>query len=527
MVDDNNSEMNIQNQSATYKGVEINPPVFFISAILIITLVVLTLALPEEAASLFDIALKFVTNQFNSAMATMANIIALICIALMLSPYGKVRLGGLEAKPEFGYTAWVAMLFAAGVGVGLVFFGVAEPVAHFSSSYAPDAGQAGSYAPLGGAPGDMQAAKDIAMSATIMHWSIHVWAIYAMVALSLALFSYNFGLPLSIRSAFQPLIGKYTWGTFGNFIDILAILATVFGLATSLGLGANQAMSGVNFLFGAEINTINQIMLVMAVAGVTLLSVSLGLDKGVKRLSEVNMFLAAMLALFVIVVGPTLLILTDVFSNIGAYFSNIIALSDITDRDDQLFFNDWTIFYWAWWAAWAPFVGMFIARVSKGRTVREFLFFALLVPSLVGAIWMTVFGTSAIDQIVTHGNTALVEAESSMKLFVMLQQLPFTEIVSMFAIVLLLIFFTTSWDSGALVLDTMASGGNINTSKFQKVFWVVLVGCVAIALHLGGGLRSLQAATNVLGLPFMFVILLMSIGVIKGLRKAYHDQGLK
>lgn len=504
-------------------GMEFHPAVFFISIFLIITLVVLTLVFPGDAAIFFAGILNIVTSHFNSLMAFLANFFVLTCFVIMISPYGKIRLGGLSAKPDFGYFAWFSMLFAAGMGVGLVFFGVSEPITHFSSAFAADAGQAASYAPLGGAPGDMAAAKRLGMAATIFHWTLHPWAIFVLVGLSLGLASYNFGLPLTIRSGFYPLFGDLVWGPLGSAIDTLAVLATVFGLATSLGLGAQQALSGLNFLFGIPYNTSNQILVIFAIAAVTVCSLYLGLRKGVRRLSEINLALAAFLCLFIVIVGPTLLILTDFAKNLVAYIQELPALSNPLSRTDQAFFNEWTIFYWAWWASWGPFVGMFIARISKGRSVREFIFYVLLIPSVISSFWITTFGSVSIDQIVNQGHTALAEADLPLKLFVMLEQLPLTEITSFVGIMLVLVFFITSWDSGSLVLDTISSGGKTGTKKSQRILWVAMVGLVAIALLVGGGLKSLQSASIITGLPFMIVIALLVICIVKGLHQAYKQ----
>ncbi len=514
---------NFNTKNMKFSGFDVHPFVFFVSSSLILFLVVFTLLYPVFAAELFGKALSVVTTKFNWLMTLLANIFILTAVVIMVSPYGKVRLGGADAKPDFGYIAWFAMLFAAGIGIGLVFFGVSEPLSYFTSSVAEGAGQIGSYAPLGGAPGDVAEAKRISMAASIMHWTFHPWSIYALVALSLALSSYNFGLPLTIRSGFYPIFGDLVWGPLGNVIDTLAVIATVFGLATSLGLGAQQALSGLNFLFGVEITVVNQIILAFVIASITVLSLYLGLKKGVRRLSEINMGLAGLLFIFVVIVGPTALIFTDLANGLVAYVQKLPALSNPFGRSDQLFFNEWTTFYWAWWSAWAPFVGMFVARISRGRTVREFIFYVLLVPSIISTLWMTAFGSVGIDQ-VSNGHTALAEAALQLKLFVMLEQLPLTSITSFVGIILILVFFVTSWDSGALVLDTISAGGKIGTNKRQRIFWVFLVGAVASALLIGGGLKSLQSASIITGLPFMVIIGVMCIGLFKGLARAKKEQ---
>jgi BCCT family betaine/carnitine transporter len=510
----------IGQHNVRFAGLDVHNPVFFVSGILIIGIVVLVLAFPAAAAQVFAAALSGVTTHAGGLMGSLANLFVLFCLFLLLSPYGSVRLGGVDAKPDFNNTAWFAMLFAAGMGIGLVFYSVAEPLTHFASSMAATSATAAGGAPLGGAPGEAAESARLAMAATIFHWTVHPWSIFAVVALSLALFSFNFDLPLTIRSGFFPLLGDRVWGWPGNVIDTLAIIATVAGLATSLGLGAQQALAGINFLFGIEINAVNQILLVVMVAAVTTLSLVLGLDQGVRRLSELNMILAAALCLFVVLAGPTLAVMAALPQNTLAFLQSLPALSNPFGRQDGPFFRDWTIFYWAWWTAWAPFVGMFIARISRGRTVRQLVFFVVLLPSLVSIVWFTAFGTVALEQVISNGQQAATQADLPLKLFVVLSELPFASVASLVGVMLVLVFFITSWDSGTLVLDTLAAGGKTDTRKAQLIFWVVVVGATAIALLLGGGLRSLQSGSVVTGLPFMLVIALLCIGILRGLKRA-------
>lgn len=514
------TDYKIGQHNVRFLGFEVHRSVFFVSVVLILAMVVLVIAFPADAAAAFEAALRFVTTQAGWLMGSLANVFVLFCFFLMVTPYGSVRLGGPEARPEFSNAAWFAMLFAAGMGIGIIFFSVAEPVSHYSSSVAAVAGDPASAAPLGGAPGDSAAAARLALAATLFHWTLHPWSIFAVVALALALFTYNFGLPLTIRSALFPLFGDRVWGPLGDVVDGMAIIATVAGLATSLGLGAQQALAGVNFLFGVEINFANTLILVIVLAAVTTLSLVLGLDAGIRRLSEINITLAAALCAFVIAAGPTSQVLAQLPVNLLELIRELPALSSVTGRADGPFFHDWTIFYWAWWTAWAPFVGMFIARISRGRTVRQLVFYVVMLPSLVSLLWFTAFGTIAIDQVSSAGSGAVVEAELPLKLFVMLRELPFASLSSLVGVVLVMIFFITSWDSGALVLDTVAAGGRIDTHKAQRVFWVGVVAAVAVALLLGGGLRSLQSGSVVTGLPFMIVIALVCAGVLMGLGRA-------
>jgi BCCT family betaine/carnitine transporter len=355
------------------------------------------------------------------------------------------------------------------------------------------------------------------MAATIFHWGLHPWAIYAIVALALALFSFNKGLPLSIRSIFYPLLGERVWGWPGHLIDILAVFATLFGLATSLGLGAEQAAAGLDHLFGIAATDVSKVLLIVGITAIALASVLAGLDKGVKRLSEINMVLAILLLGFIILVGPTLAIITGFFSNLGSYLVYLPELSNPIGREDANFSQGWTAFYWAWWISWSPFVGMFIARVSRGRTVREFLIAVLLVPSVVSVLWMTAFGGTAIGQLVGDGFAGVQDAALELKLFVMLGQLPLSEISSFIGIVLVIVFFVTSSDSGSLVIDTITAGGKVNAPVPQRAFWAIMEGAVAIALLLGGGLVALQAMAVSTGLPFTIVLLVGCVSIVKGL----------
>jgi len=431
----------------------------------------------------------------------------LFCFGIAVSPLGRVRLGGPDATTEFTYPAWLAMLFAAGVGIGLMFFGVLEPVTHTLNP------------PLGMDPADTGTARAVGMSAAIMHWGLHAWAIYCVVGLSLAFFCFNRGMPLTLRSGFYPLLGQSVWGKFGHFVDIVAVLATLFGLAVSLGYGAEQIAGGLNYLFGVPPGTLTKIVLIVVIIGIALVSVVAGLDKGVKRLSEINMGLAGMLWLFVLIAGPTAVIVATILKSPLDYARFLPSLSNWIGREDDAFLHGWTTFYWAWWISWSPFVGMFIARVSRGRTVREFITWVLVIPTIIGLVWMSTFGGTALDQYFSNGYTGVADAVPELALFKMLEQLPLTTIVSSVSVVLIAIFFVTSADSGSLVMDTITAGGKLDAPVAQRVFWCVLAGLVAIALMLGGGMASLQALTVSVGLPFGVVLLVMCVGLLKGLRE--------
>ena len=502
-------------------ALDIHGKVFSISALTIVLFVVLTLALQNHVEPLFSAMRGWLTHHLAWFFLGSANIFVLLCFGLIVSPLGKVRLGGMDATADYSYVGWFSMLFAAGMGIGLMFYGVAEPMSHFSAAMGGvSVGEDGirtDWAPLAGAAGDAEAAARLGMAATIFHWGLHPWAIYAIVALALALFSFNKGLPLSIRSIFYPILGERVWGWPGHIIDILAVFATLFGLATSLGLGAEQAAAGMDHLFGIAATDASKVLLIIGITAIALVSVLAGLDKGVKRLSELNMGLAILLLLFVIIAGPTLAILTGFFDNLGAYLQHLPALSNPIAREDANFSQGWTAFYWAWWISWSPFVGMFIARVSRGRTVREFLIAVLLVPSLVSVLWMTAFGGTGISQLVGDGFTGVQDAALELKLFAMLAELPLAEISSFIGIVLVIVFFVTSSDSGSLVIDTITAGGKVNAPVPQRVFWVIIEGIIAIALLLGGGLVALQAMAVSTGLPFTIVLLVGCISIVKGL----------
>jgi len=500
-------------------ALDIHGKVFTISALVAVIFVVLTLALQTDVEPLFTALRDWLTHHMAWFFIGAANIFVLLCLGLIVSPLGRVRIGGREATPDFSYLTWFSMLFAAGMGIGLMFYGVAEPVSHFDAAMGGvtvENGVRTDWAPLGGAAGNAAEAQSLAMAATIFHWGLHPWAIYAIVALALAIFSFNKGLPLAVRSIFYPILGERVWGWPGHVIDILAVFATLFGLVTSLGIGAEQAAGGIEHLFGIEATNASKVLLIIAITLVALCSVVSGLEKGVRRLSEINIFLAFLLLAFVIIAGPTAAIALGFFENLGAYLTHLPALSNPVGREDVNFTQGWTAFYWAWWISWSPFVGMFIARISRGRSVREFLIAVLLVPSLVSVLWMTTFGGSAFEQI-GAGLNGVADAALELKLFALLAELPLSGIMSFIAIVLVIMFFITSSDSGSLVIDTITAGGKVNAPVVQRVFWASIEGVIAIALLLGGGLVALQAMAVSTGLPFTIVLLVGCISIVKGL----------
>lgn len=494
-------------------GFDVHNSVFGISAgLIILFLSALLLVDPSTAKAALN-GLKFqIIENFDLLFMWSGNIFLIFCLGLIISPLGKVRLGGINAKPEHSKISWLAMLFAAGMGIGLMFWGVAEPTAYFTGWYeTPLAVEA--YSPE---------AKEVALGATMFHWGIHAWSMYAIVALSLAFFTFNKGLPLSIRSIFYPILGDRTWGWFGNAIDIMAVLATLFGLATSLGLGAQQATSGINHVFGTDGGLGMQLAVIAFVTTLAVMSVVRGIEGGVKVLSNINMLFAFALLVFVTLVGFAIA-KGSLPATFMGYVENIIPLSNPHGREDETWMHGWTVFYWAWWISWSPFVGMFIARVSKGRTVREFLIAVIFIPTLITLIWMSVFGGIAIDQVVNKvgelGANGLTDI--SLTLFHVFDALPFGSIISVISIALILVFFITSSDSGSLVIDSITAGGKVDAPVPQRIFWATVEGAIAaVMLWVGGteAIQALQAGTIATALPFTIILLLMCVSLIKGLR---------
>jgi BCCT family betaine/carnitine transporter len=484
----------------------------------------------KDATEFFGWLRPALTSTFDWFFLLSANIFVLFGLLLIVTPLGSIRLGGADAKPDYGYIGWFAMLFAAGMGIGLMFFGVSEPMSHFDSSLAGTVVKDGArtdWAPLAGAKGDIDAARELGMAATIFHWGLHPWAIYAVVGLALAFFAYNYNLPLTLRSAFYPIFGERVWGWTGHVIDTLAVFATLFGLATSLGFGTEQALGGMNFLFGTPTGNVARVVLIAAITALATISVIRGLDGGVKLLSEINIALALLLMLFVLLVGPTGDIVSSIFGGGLAYLQQVVPLSNPFGRSDANFSQGWTAFYWAWWISWSPFVGMFIARVSRGRTVREFVFCVIIIPTIVSIIWMGAFGGTAISQVVADGTAAVKSAPLELKLFHMLKELPLASITSFLGIILVIVFFVTSSDSGSLVIDTITAGGKTDAPVSQRVFWCVFEGLVAATLLIVGGagaLTALQAMAVSTGFPFTIVLLLMCVSLLIGLIREYQNK---
>jgi choline/glycine/proline betaine transport protein len=494
-------------------GFDIHPHVTFAAAALLLLFVAWTLLAGEQAASVFNSLLSGISSGFGWLYIAAANIFVIAMAFFAFSNYGKIRIGGPDAKPEFSNFAWYAMLISAGMGIGLMFWSVAEPIFHF-----------GSPSPMFGSEPVTAEAAQAAFAVTYFHWGLHPWGIYALVSLGLAFFAYNRGLPLTIRSVFYPLLGDRIYGFWGNVIDILSVLATLFGLATSLGFGVQQVSAGLNFLFGLPTATWFQVVLIAIITGFATMSVVAGLDNGVRFLSEWNIRLAAALMILVLILGPTVYIFSSFFQNVGFYIQRLPQLALWTETyqgPDSNWQAGWTVFYWGWWISWSPFVGMFIARVSKGRTIREFIVGVMLLPTLLSFFWMSVFGGTAIffEQSGADVSRAVNENVAT-ALFEMFQNLPFTGILSFIGIVLVVFFFVTSSDSGSLVVDHLTSGGKLDSPVPQRVFWAIMEGLIAAVLLLGGGLSALQTASITAGLPFTIVLLIM----IYSLRKGLHDE---
>lgn len=494
--------------STKFKHAKINPPVFFGSAILILAFVILGGAFSEQAGHLFATVQTWIVHNFGWFYLLSVAIFLIFTLSLAISSYGTIKLGPDHSEPDYGYFSWFSMLFSAGMGIGLLFFGVAEPIMHFSS---PPVGEGGT----------IDAARN-AMSLTFFHWGLHAWAIYAVVGMSLAYFGYRHNLPLTIRSALYPLIGERIYGPIGHIVDIFAVLGTMFGVATSLGLGVLQINAGLNYLFDMPESIYLQMGIIGVITVLATGSVIAGLDAGIKRLSQVNLALALVLLLFVLIAGPTLFLMQSLIQNTGTYLSEVVRMTfNLYAYDPKEWMGAWTLFYWGWWIAWSPFVGMFIARVSRGRTIRQFVLGVLFVPVGFTFMWMTFFGGAAISMELgaLPGVISGAVAESvPTALFTLLEQLPLSMLMSGIATILVVTFFVTSSDSGSLVIDIITSGGHPNPPVWQRIFWAITEGLVAAVLLLAGGLTALQTASIIGALPFSIIMLVICYGLFKGLR---------
>ena len=485
----------------------VNPNVFFSTVIVIAIFLGMVLIVPDTFASITQFLSTWITTSFSWFYVLAVAIFLILLAYFALSDVGKIKLGPDHSQPDYNNKSWFAMLFTAGMGIGLMFFGVAEPIMHYAS-------------PPTGDPETVIAARQ-AMRVTFFHWGIHAWGIYALVALSLSYFAYRHNLPLKIRSALYPMIGKRIHGPIGDGVDTFATIGTVFGVATTLGLGVTQIKSGLSYLLGIEISTTSQVGLIIIVSIMASISVVLGVDKGIKRLSELNLILAVSLLLFVFIAGPTIYLLQTTLQNVGDYLSNLFHMTfNLYAYQPNGWIGGWTIFYWAWWISWSPFVGMFIARVSRGRTIREFIVGVMLIPTGFTLIWMGFMGNAGLFNILHKGQQSLLTAtqqDSSMALFEFLSMMPLGGVFQVVATVLIILFFVTSADSGALVMDYLTAKSD-NSPAWQRLFWTALVAFLAIVLLIAGGLKALQSATIMSALPFTFIMLLICIGLVKALK---------
>jgi len=507
----------IRSDKKTLFGAAINPPVFFGSLIVLLVTITATIIIGEPAEALFARAQTVISDASGWFFILLVNVLLFFLVFLAFSKFGNIRLGGKDATPDFSRASWFAMLFSAGMGIGLVFWGVAEPISHFN--YNPFVDNT-----------DAVASAKSAMGFTFLHYGIHAWAIYTVVALALAFFTFNLKLPLTIRSVFYPLLGDKIYGRWGDFIDIISVIATVVGLATSLGMGAQQVNAGLEYLFGIEYSRIVQILIIAVITIFATGSLLAGLDKGIRRLSEVNISLALIMLVFVIAIGPTAYLLEGFVQNIGYYIDNFFKLGMWTEsysgiRDESTWQNSWTVFYYAWWIAWSPFVGIFIARVSRGRTIREFITGVLLVPTILTFLWMSVFGGSAIyyELLGDHSITEAVNTNLPTAFFILLEKFPLVTISSGLSVILVASFFVTSSDSGSMVVDTLTSGGRHDAPKVQKIFWAAMEGATASVLLLYGGLTALQSATTITGLAFAVILVVMVFSFYLSLEKYYES----
>lgn len=486
----------------------VNRPVFITSALLIVGFILFGSLFGELAGEVFSQLQSFITHRFRWLFIILMNVTVVFSLYIALSRYGDIRLGHQTEHPEYSLLSWFGMLFSAGIGIGLLYWGTAEPLYHFMS---PPMGQAET----------VEAAKQ-AMSISFLHWGIHAWALYCVVALSLAYFHYRRGLPLSIRSVLYPLIGQKIYGKWGRVVDTLAVFGTMFGVVTSLGLGAMQINAGFSNVFGIPNNVPVQLCLIAIITAMATLSVMMGLDKGIKRLSDINIVLTVLLLGFMLFFGPTQFIIDSFIENIGNYVSQLIPLGFWSEAYSNTDWQaNWTIFYWAWWVSWSPFVGIFVARISRGRTIREFIFGVLFIPMLLLFFWFTTFGGSAVhmELMGNYGLIEAVKADYGSAIFKLIEYYPLTKPVTLVIVVMIMLWFVTSSDSASLVIDMLTAGGDTNPPKIQRLFWALSQGVIAAVLLVAGGLSALQAVAIIAGFPFAIVVFVMMYCLWRGLTR--------
>jgi choline/glycine/proline betaine transport protein len=537
-------------------GFDVHPVVFPISLVIIAAFILLTIFFEPVAGAIgltnpdgsvmtsndaYGALFGWLTSTFGWFFIIAINIFIVTIVYFAASKYGNIKIGGVQAEKEFSDFSWMAMLFSAGMGIGLMFFSVAEPMWHFGSSASDFMVVPPLFAETG-VEGGTAAAGNAAMAQTFYHWGFHPWAVYGLVALGLSFFSFNRGLPLTFRSIFWPLLGERIYGWPGHFIDLVTVFATLFGLSTSLGLGVAQVNTGFSYVGGdllglveIPVGTWPQVALIAGITGIATLSVAAGLDGGVKRLSTLNLYVMFTLLAFMLVVGPTIYIFGTLADGLATYLNNFLGLAffaGVVSAGTELggytvggWMGSWTVFYWSWWIAWSPFVGMFIARISKGRTVREFMIGVLLLPTMFSFLWLSTFGGSALFVELQEGGgiaSAVANQGQTIAMFSMLAQFPLGAVTGLIATLLVITFFVTSSDSGSLVIDHLTSGGKHDVPKVQRIFWAITEGLVAAILLLGGGLTALQTAAVSTGLPFGIILLLMCYTVYLGLDNEYQ-----
>ncbi len=501
--------------------IKVNPIVFGVSAAVIVLFVILGMTMPDKMNEVFGAVQTFIVGELGWFYILAVAGFLIFTFAMLFSRYGDIRLGKDDEAPEFGTLTWFSMLFSAGMGIGLLFYSVAEPIMHFTGP-----------PPRGIEAGTIEAAQQ-AMNITFFHWGLHAWGVYIIIGLSLAYFCYRHDLPLTIRWALYPILGEKTKGPLGDIVEIFAVFGTMFGLATSLGLGVMQINTGMEYLGFLDVSTTNQVILISVITLAATISVVTGLDKGVKILSEINMVLGLVLLLFVALAGPTVFILSSFVEGIGRYLDSVVSMTFLTDayrgEKGAGWQSGWTMFYWGWWISWSPFVGMFIARISRGRTIRQFITGVLLVPTLLGFFWLTVYGGTALHfELAGDAGISTAVAESvPTALYVLLEKLPWSGITMVLATIVIATYFVTSSDSGSLVIDILTSDGDPHPPVAQRIFWAMTEGAVAAALLVTGGLKALQTASITMALPFTLIMILMCYSLVKGLRAEFRKIGIQ
>lgn len=495
-----------------FLGLIVNNKVFYPSLFIVVISVVLAMLFSGQAQSSFENAQRIVAEKGGWVYTISVNAFIIFCLFMAFGKYSSIRLGGPKAKPEFKVHAWFAMLFSAGIGNGLVLFSIADPVRDFMNP------------PRLAADAAPTAIAQEAINFSFLHHGIHGWAIYSVIGLSLAYFTYNRKMPLTIRSAFYPLLGDRIYGWIGDVIDIIAVVATLFGLATTMGFGVGQINAGFNHVFGIANSLPTQYLIILGITLIATISVVSGVNKGVKFLSELNVGVAAVIFIMVLLLGPTDFILKSYVQNIGSYLTNFLDLATWSDSyGGDSWHNNVTLMYWGWWASWSPFVGTFIARISRGRTIREFILGVLFLPALVTFLWFSAFGGTTMLGLM-EGDFSVANAVDdniSTALYVFFEKFPLAIVLKVLGMILICSFIITSADSGALVVDGITSGGNKKTPAIQRIIWVSLSGIIAATLLTGGGLGTLQAAVTISGLPFTILLLMMCASLYMGIKEDY------